>query len=59
MLWGRAAGRCQKCNRTLSWDPHTKVDTNLAEAAHIIGFSDAGPRPERDISEDSINDISN
>ena len=59
ILWGRAAGRCQKCNRPLSWDPQTKADANLAEAAHIIGFSDKGPRPERDIPEDLINDISN
>ena len=59
MLWGRAAGRCQKCNRPLSWDPHTKVDANLAEAAHIVGFSEDGPRPERDIPEELINDVSN
>lgn len=59
MLWGRAAGRCQKCNIPLSWDPQTKTDANLAEAAHIIGFSKNGPRSERDIPEEFINDISN
>lgn len=59
MLWGRAAGHCEKCNRVLSWDPHTKADANLAEAAHIIGFSKKGPRPERDIPEELINDLSN
>lgn len=59
MLWGRAAGHCEKCNRVLSWDPHTKADANLAEAAHIIGFSKDGPRPERDIPEELINDLSN
>lgn len=59
MLWGRAAGRCEKCNLPVSWDPQTKVDANLAEAAHIIGFSDDGPRPERDIPESAINDIDN
>jgi len=59
MLWGRSAGRCQKCNRLLSWDPHTKATANLAEAAHIIGFSKNGPRPERDIPEALINDLSN
>ncbi len=59
MLWGRSAGRCQKCNRPLSWDPHTKVDANLAETAHIIGLSEEGPRPERDIPEELINDLSN
>lgn len=59
MLWGRSAGRCEKCNRPLSWDPQTKADANLAEAAHIIGFSDDGPRPERDIPESAINDIDN
>lgn len=59
MLWGRAAGRCEKCNLALSWDPQTKADANLAEAAHIIGFSADGPRPERDIAESAINDIDN
>lgn len=59
MLWGRSAGRCEKCNLALSWDPHTKDDANLAEAAHIVGFSEDGPRPERDIPEETINDIDN
>ena len=56
MLWGRAAGRCQKCNIPVSWDPHTKDNANLAEVAHIIGFSKNGPRPERDLPEELIND---
>ncbi len=59
ILWGRSAGRCQKCNIPLSWDPQTKANANLAEAAHIIGFSENGPRPERDIPDEYINDITN
>jgi len=43
----------------LSWDRHTKDDANLAEAAHIIGFSEDGPRPERDIPEELLNDLPN
>ncbi len=58
-LWGRAAGRCQMCNTPLSWHPQTKEDANLAEAAHIIGFSDNGPRGEQDLPSDRLNDISN
>ena len=59
MLWGRAGGRCEKCNIPLSWDPHTKEDANLAEAAHIIGFAENGPRAEKDLPEELLNDVSN
>jgi hypothetical protein len=61
MLWGRAAGRCEfsPCNRPLSWHPYTKETVNIAEAAHIIGFSADGPRGEDEISEELAQDIEN
>jgi len=61
MLWGRAAGRCEfsGCNRLLSFHSKTKEDVNLAEAAHIIGFSEDGPRGEEELSEKLGRDISN
>lgn len=60
-LWGRAAGRCEfaGCNKPLSLHPETKEDVNLAEAAHIIGFSKDGPRGEGELSEELAKDISN
>jgi len=59
MLWGRAAGRCELCNQPVSWNPQTKEDVNVAEAAHIIGFSADGPRGEDDLSVELAEDLSN
>lgn len=59
MLWGRAAGRCQLCNQPVSWNPQTKEDVNVAEAAHIIGFSAEGPRGEDDLSAELAEDLNN
>jgi hypothetical protein len=59
MLWGRAAARCEMCNAPVSWHPQTKEDVNLAEAAHIIGFSEDGPRGEEELSDELAKDISN
>lgn len=61
MLWGRAAGRCEfaGCNQPMSWHRETKETVNIAEAAHIIGFSEDGPRGEGEISEDLARDVSN
>jgi hypothetical protein len=61
MLWGRAAGRCEisGCNEPVSFHSKTKETANLAEAAHIIGFSTDGPRGEEDLSEELARDISN
>ena len=59
MLWGRSAGRCEWCNRPVSYHPCTKETVNLAEAAHIIGFSEAGPRGEQDLSDELAQDIDN
>jgi hypothetical protein len=61
MLWGRAAGRCEfaGCNQPVSWHRETKETANIAEAAHIIGFSEEGPRGEEELSEELAKDISN
>ncbi len=59
MLWGRAAARCQMCNGPVSWHPLTKEDVNTAEAAHIVGFSQDGPRGERELSDKLARDIDN
>lgn len=61
ILWGRAAGRCEfsGCNRLVSYHSKTKETANLAEAAHIIGFSEDGPRGEGDISEELAKDVLN
>jgi len=59
MLWGRTAGRCEFCNRPVSFHSKTKETVNLAQAAHIIGFSEDGPRGEEDLSEELARDISN
>ena len=59
MLWGRAAGRCQMCNVPVSWHGRTKADVNLAEAAHIVGFSEEGPRGESALSTALAADLSN
>jgi hypothetical protein len=61
MLWGRAAGRCQfsGCRKLVSYHPGTNETVNLAEVAHIIGFSEDGPRGEKALSEKLAKDISN
>jgi hypothetical protein len=61
MLWGRAAGRCEfsSCNASLSFHPVTKESVNLAEVAHVIGFSKDGPRGEEDLPEALLNDVTN
>lgn len=61
MLWGRAAGRCEfaGCNQPVSCHRETKETVNIAEAAHIIGFSEDGPRGEDELSKEMARDISN
>ncbi|KPK90621.1 MAG: hypothetical protein AMJ88_15725 [Anaerolineae bacterium SM23_ 63] len=59
MLWGRASGRCEFCNNPVSFHTMTKEDVNLGEAAHIIGFSEDGPRGEESLSKEVAKEISN
>lgn len=61
MLWGRAAGRCEfsGCNQSLCRHPLTQETVNLADTAHIVGFSEDGPRGESELSEELAKDITN
>lgn len=61
LLWGRAAGRCEfeGCNKALSWNSNTKDTANIADVAHIIGFSKDGPRGEEELSKELAKDIDN
>lgn len=61
LLWGISAGRCEftGCNKPLTFHPETREPLNMAEAAHIRGFSPEGPRHERDIPPELANSIEN
>lgn len=61
VLWGQAAGRCEfsGCNIPLSYHHATKEGANLGEAAHIIGFSEDGPRGESTLSKSLASDLDN
>ncbi len=61
ILWGRAAGRCEfsGCNTPLFYHSKTKEAANIAEAAHVIGFSEDGPRGESHISAEIAKDSGN
>lgn len=59
ILWGRAAGHCQFCNTPVYRHERTKETVNLADLAHIIGFSKDGPRGERYLSKKLASDITN
>lgn len=63
ILWGVAAGRCEKCGRLVYKHPLGDEIQNFAQMAHIYPFSDNGPRREEKIKtfneNGDINDISN
>lgn len=61
LLWGRAAGRCQfnGCNRPLWKNPVTQESINIAEAAHIYAFSENGPRGNRGVDPNELNQFEN
>lgn len=43
-LWGRAAGRCEMCNKILYRSSLTQEQLHSAQKAHIYSFSENGPR---------------
>src|SRR5262249_29904778 len=59
--WGRSAGRCEfdGCNKVLSRSPVTQEQVNIAQKAHIWAFSAGGPRGNKGISEEDLNDVGN
>ena len=61
MLWGQTAGRCEfsGCNRILWKSPVTQEQVNVAEAAHIYAFSAKGPRGNRGIDKQKLNQVDN
>lgn len=59
LLWGRAAGRCEFCNKPLWKSSVTQEQVKLAELAHIYSFATLGPRGNSGISGKDINSINN
>jgi SMODS-associated and fused to various effectors sensor domain len=61
MLWGKAAGRCEfaGCNKPLWKSSVTQEQVNIAQKAHIYSFSDDGPRGNKEILPQDLNDLGN
>ena len=61
ILFVRAGGRCEfnGHNQYLLEHPLTLSEINLAEAAHIVAFSENGPRGETQPRPEDIHDIEN
>lgn len=49
LLAVKSGGRCALCNLYLFEDPLTGVEGNFAQRAHIVGFSEGGPRAQEDL----------
>lgn len=58
-LWGRAAGRCEICNKLLYCDSKYGDVANFAELAHIHAVGASGPRHCDELTQDEINQINN
>lgn len=60
MLWGLAGGHCEfaGCNKSLLEHDVTSLRVNLAEVAHVVAFSEDGPRGKGDRPKD-INALDN
>lgn len=60
-LWAKAAGRCEYdgCNKLLYKDDLTSEDINRGFVAHIIAASPDGPRGDKVLSAQLVDDISN
>lgn len=50
ILWGVTAGRCEfsGCNKPVYEHALTGLSVNLADVAHVVAFSEDGPRGEED-----------
>jgi hypothetical protein len=61
LLWGRAGGRCQfaGCNKPLWKSSVTQERVNIAQKAHIHGFSPDGPRGRARLPQALLNAIDN
>lgn len=60
-LWLRAAGRCEfrGCNKLLYEDQVTQDPINESNIAHIISWTESGPRGDKILSSQLATDISN
>lgn len=58
LLIARSSGRCEFCNTFLFEHPLTGEQGNFAEDAHIVAFSERGPRGQTDRPSD-INNVDN
>ena len=58
-LWGRAAGRCEICNKLLYIDSKYGDTANFAENAHIHAIGINGPRHKADMTQEEINQSEN
>lgn len=60
-LWLRAGGRCEfrGCNKILYEDNVTQDPVNESNIAHIISWTETGPRGDKELSPKLATDISN
>lgn len=60
-LWLRAGGRCEfrGCNKILFEDNVTQDPINGSHIAHIISWTESGPRGDKELSSKLATDISN
>lgn len=61
LLWLRAGGRCEfrGCNKILYEDNVTRDPINESNIAHIISWTETGPRGDKELSSKLAIDISN
>src|SRR6185295_15108530 len=61
LLWVRAGGRCELCNKYLLEDPSTLEPLNLADIAHNVGHEQSSQSPRGDALLDPVrrNDADN
>ena len=61
MLWAQSGGFCQfdACELSLIEHHVTKQQGNFADKAHIVAFSEGGPRSDATVDESYINSLDN
>lgn len=61
MLWGLTAGRCEfaGCNKDLLLHSVTLIEGNFAQVAHVVAFSEDGPRGQDGERSADVHDLAN
>lgn len=59
ILWGKCAGRCELCNRSLYKNNFTQDQVKHGQLAHIVAFADNGPRADKSMSQSQRDSIDN